>query len=116
MADKNIAIKEGVFVADEVLAIIAGLAATDVEGVTSLAGNLTSDVIPKAGMNRLSKGIRLNVAEDKTMTVRIALNIAYGFEIPKVCEAVQDKIKTTIESMTGLTVANVDIRIAAVNV
>ena len=59
---KSFVIKEsengGVNITDEVVAIIAGLAATEVEGVSSLAGNLTNEVISKAGMNKLSKGVR----------------------------------------------------------
>ena len=50
------------------------------------------------------------------MSVRLSLNMKYGYEIPKVCEAVQEKVKTTVENMTGLSVTGVDIRIAAVNV
>lgn len=103
-------------ITDEVLAGIAGLAAAEVEGVDSLTGNLTSDIIAKVGINKLSKGVRALAEEDGTVAVRLSFNMKYGYEIPKVCEAVQEKVKSTIENMTGLTVSGVDIRIAAVNV
>ena len=122
MADdrRNFTIKEdakgGVNIADEVVAIIAGLAATEVEGVASLAGNLTNEVISKTGMNKLSKGIKIISDGEDSMNVKISLNMKFGYEIPKVSELVQEKVKSAIENMTGLTVENVDIRIASVSV
>lgn len=115
---KSFTIKEdengGVSVADEVVAIIAGLAATEVEGVSSLVGNMTNATISKAGMNKLSKGVRISVQEDEKIAVRISLNMDYGYEIPKICEQVQDKVKSAVENMTGLEVVSVDIKIASV--
>lgn len=101
-------------IADEVVAIIAGLAATEVEGVSSMAGNITNEIVSRLGMKNLSKGITVAVT-DTTVTVDVALNIAYGFSIPEVSEKVQDRIKTAIENMTGLTVEQVNVRIASVD-
>lgn len=61
---------------DEVVAIIAGLAATEVEGVSSLAGNLTNEVISKAGMNKLSKGVKIITEEENKVAVRLGVNIS----------------------------------------
>ena len=77
----------GVNITDEVVAIIAGLAATEVEGVSSLAGNLTNEVISKAGMNKLSKGVKIVTEEENHVAVRLGVNISYGYEIPKICAA-----------------------------
>ena len=110
MADnrKVVKIKEDnlgeVHVADEVVAIIAGLAATEVEGVASMAGNITNELVSKLGMKNLSKGVKVEVAE-KTVSVEVALNISYGYSIPEVSEKVQEKVKSAIETMTGLSVA-----------
>ena len=120
MADnrKVVKIKEDnlgeVHVADEVVAIIAGLAATDVEGVASMAGNITNELVSKLGMKNLSKGVKVEVAE-KTVSVEVALNISYGYSIPEVSEKVQEKVKSAIETMTGLSVAIVNVRIATVD-
>ncbi len=100
-------------IADEVVAIIAGLAATEVEGVSSMAGNITNELVSKLGMKNLSKGIKVSVAEG-LVHVDVALNIAFGFAIPDVSAKVQEKVKNAIENMTGLEVAAVNIRIAAV--
>lgn len=101
-------------IADEVVAIIAGLAATEVDGVDSMAGNITNELVGKLGMKNLSKGVKV-IVEDGTVTVKLNLNIKYGYAIPQVSSKVQDKVKTAIENMTGLTVAGIDIGIAGVN-
>ena len=101
-------------IADEVVAIIAGLAATEVEGVDSMAGNITNELVGKLGMKNLSKGVKVDVTEEH-VSVDLALNMKYGYNIPDVSEAVQDKVKNAIENMTGLTVLEVNIKIAGVN-
>lgn len=101
-------------IADEVVAIIAGLAATEVEGVSSMAGNITNELVGKLGMKNLSKGVKVEVSEE-TVSVDLSLNLDYGYSIPKVCAKVQDKVKTAIENMTGLSVMDVNIKIASVS-
>ena len=85
-------------IADEVVAIIAGLAATEVEGVDSMAGNIT----------------KVDVTEEH-VSADLSLNIRYGYNIPSVSEQVQEKVSTAIENMTGLTVLDVNVKIAGVN-
>ena len=101
-------------VSEEVVAIIAGLAATEVEGVSSMAGNITNEIVSKLGMKNLSKGIFVEVM-DEEIKVDVALNIAYGYAIPEISAKVQERVKSSIENMTGLTVAVVNIRIASVD-
>ena len=101
-------------IADEVVAIIAGLASTEVEGVRSMAGNITNELVSRLGMKNLSKGIRVDVS-DHIVHVDVALNIAYGYAIPDVSSKVQEKVKSAIENMTGLEVSSVNVRIASVD-
>lgn len=101
-------------VADSVVAIIAGLAATEIDGVASMAGNITNELVAKLGMKNLSKGVRIDVLED-VVTVDLNLNIEYGYNILETSKTVQEKVKAAIENMTGLTVADVNVRIAGVN-
>ena len=101
-------------IADEVVAIIAGLAATEVNGVDSMAGNITNELVGKLGMKNLSKGVKVEVTEEH-VSVNMALNLKYGDSIPDVCEKVQEKVKNAIENMTGLTVLDVNIKIAGVS-
>ena len=101
-------------IADEVVAIIAALAATEVEGVASMAGNITNELVSKLGMKNLSKGVKVDVTEEH-VSVSLSLNLKYGYSIPKVCEVVQDKVNSAIENMTGLIVLDVNIKIAGVS-
>ena len=112
----NISVEGDVNVTEEVVAIIAGLGALEVEGVDSLTGSLTTENISKSGASRLAKAIRVIEGDNKSFTIRLSINIKYGFEIPTVCEQVQDKVKQAVETMTGLEVSTVDIRIATVSV
>lgn len=100
-------------IADEVVAIIAALAATEVEGVASMAGNITNELVSKLGMKNLSKGVKVDVL-DGVATVTLALNLKYNYSIMEISGRVQEKVKNAIENMTGLDVADVNIRVAGV--
>ena len=100
-------------IADEVVAIIAGLAATEVDGVASMGGNITNELVGKLGMKSLSKGVKVEVLEG-VVSFRLALNIKYGYSIPDTSQKVQEKVKAAIENMTGLEVADVNVSIADV--
>lgn len=100
-------------IADEVVAIIAALAATEVEGVDSMAGNVTNELVSRLGMKNLSKGVKVDVLEG-VVTVTLALNLKYNYSIVEVTAKVQEKVKAAIENMTGLEVADVNIRVAGV--
>lgn len=101
-------------IADDVIACIAALAATEVEGVDSMAGNITNELISKLGVKNLSKGVKLDLNEDE-VSVALSLNMTYGYNIPEVSAKVQERVKNTVENMTGLHVADVSVSIAGVN-
>lgn len=101
-------------VSDEVIMVIAGLAATEVEGVASISGGITNEVIVKSGVKSLSKSLRISFDEDE-LIVDVSVMIDFGYSIPKISAQVQEKVKNTIETMTGLTVMAVNVRIAGVN-
>lgn len=100
-------------IADDVVAMIASLAATEVKGVSALAGNITNELMSKVGVKKLTKGVRVDVLE-KNVTIDLAVTMAYGYNIPATCAKVQDKVKFAIENMTGLTCSDVNIRIVGV--
>ena len=93
---------------------MAGLAATEVEGVASMAGHITNELVSKLGMKNLSRGVRVTVLEG-VVTVDLNLNIEYGRNVLEVSKKVQEKVKSSIENMTGLEVADVNIRIVSVD-
>ena len=97
-------------IADDVIAVIAGMAATEVEGVDSMAGNITNEVVSKLGMKNLSKGVKILINENN-VKVFLTLNLKIGCKMTDVCSKVQERVKTMIENMTGLNVSDVDIRV-----
>ena len=101
-------------IADEVVTVIAGLAATEVDGVASIGGNITNELMSRVGMKKLTKGVKVEVV-DGVVSVDIAIVIEYGHNIPQTSRNVQNKVKAAIENMTGLEVADINIRIAGVN-
>lgn len=101
-------------IASEVVAVIAALAANEVDGVHSMAGNLTNEIIGKLGGKNMSKGVKVVLSGD-TVHVDMTINMMYGYSIPKVSKQVQEKVSQQIENMTGLVVPEVNVRIAGVN-
>ena len=102
-------------IADDVVAMIAALAATEVEGVAALSGNMTNEFLSRVGVRNAAKGTRVEVIQKK-VKVDLAITIEYGFNIPATCQRVQTKVKNAVENMTGLEVTDVNIRIAGINV
>ena len=116
--EKNIQIEGNkslgdVVIANEVLAIIAGIAATEVEGVHSMDGGWSGQFISKLGIKDLARGVKVQVKEGE-VKVDLSLNMEYGYAIPKVSDLVQDKVSASINNMTGLIVSEVNIRISGV--
>lgn len=102
-----------VIISDEVFSLIAGLAAMEVEGVNSMAGNITRELVAKLAMKNLAKGVKVEV-QDESVTVYMSLNIDFGYNIPQVSAKVQERVKASVENMTGFHVETVNIKIAGV--
>ena len=100
-------------ISEQVVSVIAGIAATEVDGDASLVGNITNEIVAKMGIKNLSKGIKIKMLED-TVFVQITVNIRYGCSVPDVCRNVQEKVASAIENMTGLSVAEVNVFVADV--
>ncbi len=111
-AEENVGVVQ---IADDVVAMIASLAATEVDGVSAMAGNITNELMRKVGMKKLSKGVRV-VVTGRSVRVDLAVTMEYGYNIPATCHQVQAKVKAAIENMTGLSCTDVNIRIAGVRV
>ena len=102
-------------IAGDVIATIAGLAATEIEVIASMQGNLTNELVGKLGVKNLTKGVTIEFDEEGA-SVHVALSVImkYGYSIPKTCKAVQDRVKSAIENMAGLKVLDVNINIVGV--
>lgn len=102
-------------IANEVVAIIAGLAATEVEGIAGMVGTLKGDLVELLGKKNLSKGVIVEVGEE-SISLELSLIVNFGAVIPEVCKVVQEKVRNAVETMTGLIVEDVNIRVAGVQV
>ena len=100
-----------VHISEEVLEMLAGAAALEVEGVTGLAGGKVSEQI--WGRKKLSKGITI-LWESDQITINISIQIRYGSIIPEVAQKVQEGIIASVEAMSGLKVAEVNVRVGGV--
>lgn len=101
-------------IANEVVGIIAGLAATEVEGVAGMSGGLAGGIAEMLGRKNLSKGVKVEVGEHDT-AVDLFVIVNYGVSIPEVAKNIQENVKRAIEIMTGLDVTEVNIHILGVH-
>ncbi len=100
-----------IYISEEVLAMIAGAAATEVEGVTGLAGgNFSEQILNKRS---LSRGVTV-IREEEEITLNISIFIRYGCAIPEVAKKVQDAVRTSLQDTSGLKVAAVNVRVGGV--
>ncbi|MCR5511210.1 Uncharacterized conserved protein YloU, alkaline shock protein (Asp23) family [Lachnospiraceae bacterium XBB2008] len=102
-------------IADEVVGMIAALAATEVEGVHGMPGDVTSELLDKVGVKAAGRGVKVAV-NGKNVKIDISIVMEYGYNIPTTCQQVQDKIKTTVENMTGLEVTDIGVKISGIKV
>ena len=107
--------KAGIQISNDVIAVIAGVAVSEVQGVSSMAGGFAggiSEVL--SGKKNLAKGIKVDKEENK---VKIDVNIIveYGTRIPDVAFEIQNRVKTSVENMTGLKVEEVNVHVQGVN-
>lgn len=107
--------KTHVKIADEVVAIIAGLAATEVQGVAGMSGGIAGGIAEMLGRKSLAKGVKVQVGEKETV-IDVYIIVEYGTKIPEVAWNVQESVKEAVETMTGLSVVEVNIHIQGVNI
>ena len=100
-------------VADEVVSIIAGLATTEVEGVAGMSGGIAGGIAEILGRKNFSKGVKVEVGE-KEAAVDLYIIVKYGIRIPEVALAAQENVKRAIETMTGLSVVEVNVHVQGV--
>ena len=101
-------------IANEVVAIISGLAATEVEGVAGMSGGIAGGIADMLGRKNLSKGVKVEVGDNET-SVDIFVIVDYGSSIPDVAWKIQDNVRKAIESMTGLNAVEINVHVQGVD-
>nr|MDD6335026.1 Asp23/Gls24 family envelope stress response protein [bacterium] len=99
--------------ANDVVATIAGLAATEVEGVAGMSGGISSGIAELLGRKNLTKGVKVEVGSSEA-AIDLNVIVTYGACIPEVCMKVQSSVKKAVETMTGLTCVEVNIFVQGV--
>jgi len=102
-------------VSDEVVAIISGIAATEVAGVAGMSGGIAGGIAEMLGRKNLSKGVKVEVGE-KEAVIDLYIIVEYGCRIPDIAWEIQEKVKKAVETMTGLNVLEVNIHVQGVNI
>lgn len=102
-------------ITDEVIAIIAGIAAMEVPGVAGMSGGIAGGIAEALGRKNLSKGVKVEAGE-KQAAIDLYIIVEYGYRIPEVAWSIQEKVKKAVEEMTGLNVVEVNIHIQGVNI
>lgn len=102
-------------IADEVIAIIAGIAAIEVEGIAGMSGSISGDIVAEVlGRKNLSKGVKITVGQ-KDVSIDLNMVIEFGVKIPKVALEVQKRVQNAVETMTGLTVTAINLNITGIH-
>ncbi len=101
-------------ISEDVISTIAGLAAAEIEGVASMSGSITGNITEILGKKNLSKGVKVVVNEEEVF-MDLFLLIEYGIVIPDVAWKIQENVKNTVETMTGLKVAEVNVHIQGIS-
>ena len=106
---------EGIKISNDVIAVIAGVAASEVPGVSAMAGGLTGGLTEALkGKKNLAKGIKVEATE-KIAKIDVNIIVEYGSRIPDVAFEIQNRVKKSVESMTGLKVEEVNVHVQGVN-
>ena len=102
-------------ISEDVVATIAGKTALEIEGVYEMNGGIVGEIKDMVGKKSLKRGVKVEITENKDIIVDLFLTVKYGVKIPDIAWKIQDKVKKTLEDMTGMNVPAVNIHIQGIN-
>ena len=106
---------EGIQISSDVVAVIAGVAVSEVQGVSGMSGGFAGGITEVlSGKKNLAKGIKVDINED-TAKIDVNIIVEYGSRIPDVAFEIQNRVKKSVENMTGLKVEEVNVHVQGVN-
>ncbi|TJX16279.1 Asp23/Gls24 family envelope stress response protein [Tissierella creatinini] len=113
--NNDITDKGSIRISNDVVAVIAGVAATEIKGVIGMSGGITGGITELLGMKNLSKGVKVEVGEKEAL-IDVFLVVEYGSNIAALAQEVQENVKKTVETMTSLNVVSVNVNIQGVSI
>ncbi len=114
MLDKDQVVAGKVKMANEVVSVIAGLAATEIPGVAAMSGGVVGGIAEKLGRKNLSKGVKVEVGE-REAAIDVYIIVEFGARIPDVALKIQERVEKAVEDLTGLNVVEVNIHVQGVH-
>lgn len=111
----NIYENGNVKISDEVIATIATIAVSEVDGVHSMSGSFAGDIVEKLGKKTMTKGVKSTIEGDD-ITLDLNVILKYGVRIPEIAWNIQENVKKSVESMTGMNVTKVNVRVVGIEI
>lgn len=102
-------------ISDDVIGIITSIAASEIEGVSGLHGSFTEDIVGIFGKKNQSKGVKVQI-DEQVVILDLSVVVDFGVKIPDIAWKIQENVKSAVESMTGLTVKEVNIHVHGINI
>lgn len=115
MVNEEVKKSGSINISNDVVSIVASLAASSVKGVSGMVSSISGGIAELLGKKNMSKGVKVSVS-DKDVTLDLSIIVEYGAKIPDVAWEIQEKVKSEVEAMTGLTVVAVNVSVEGVNV
>lgn len=112
--EMNARCESTVKIANDVVGKIAAIAALETEGVSAMGNNITTEIMSKVGFKNIMKNVRVEIIDSK-IRIDLSVTVEYGINVPVISQKVQAKVKQAVENMTGLTVSEVNVRIAGIS-
>jgi len=111
---KSVVREDKITIADEVIATIAGIAASEVKDVTSMSGNIADGIVGMLGKKNFGKGVKVDAGE-KEVAIDLSVIVEYGCRIHHVAQQIQNNVREAVEEMTGMDVVQVNVNVVGVN-
>ena len=101
-------------IAEDAVAGIVSLAAAQIKGVAAMSGSMASGITEKLGKKNLAKGVKVEI-EEQDVKIALHINVEYGVRIPQLAQEMQNKVRDTVQTMTGLKVKEVNIYVQGIS-
>lgn len=108
--------KGNIKISDEVISTIATIAVSEIEGVSGMGGTFAGDLVEKLGKKSLTKGVKITMEGENDVVLDLNVVMKYGVRIPEIAWNVQENVKKSVESMSGLNVTKVNVRVVGIAV
>lgn len=106
-----------IHISEEVIAIIAGIAANEIAGIVSMNGGWTGEITEMFGIKKLNKGVQVSLDEEsESIGIDLYVIMKYGIKISEISKEIQKHVKTVLESMTNMTVSFVNVHVQGIKI